>query len=94
LNVDLQVTFNNVTVKLNLNESLVIINALAIRRSQIRGGKWSAVGKNIQTPLPETMCVIYAIPKGHYGAGTRMGLREVDFTLWNKHGKEIKCEVK
>ena len=84
VDIDLSITFNNVTVHLNLNETLIVINALAIRRSQIRGGNWSAFGKNVEEPLLRTMCVLFQVPEEFYSSGNRDGLREVDFCFKTK----------
>ena len=94
VDIDLSITFNNVTVHLNLNETLIVINALAIRRSQIRGGSWSAFGKNVEEPLLRTMCVLFQVPEEFYSSGNRDGLREVDFCLKTKNYQDIRCEVK
>ena len=94
INLDLAITFNKVTVHLNLNESLVVINTLAVLRNRIRGGSWSSLGKKIEYPLLKSMCLLFEVPDMYYSRGNRTGLREVDFCLVDGKGNEQKCEVK
>ena len=94
VDIDLAITFKGVTVHLNLNESLIVINALAVRRNQIRGGTWSALGKNIEYPLLKSMCILFEVPESNYSRGNRSGLREIDFCLIDGSGNLQKCEVK
>ena len=49
--VTITISYNNITVKLSLSESLLVINALATKKLQIRGGAWSAIGKSVEKPL-------------------------------------------
>ena len=94
VDIDLAISFRGVTVHLNLNESLVVINALAMRRNQIRGGSWSSLGKNIEYPLLKTMCMLFEVPETNYSRGNRQGLREIDFCLLDENEQLQKCEVK
>ena len=94
INLDLSITFNNVTVHLNLNESLIVINALSVRRAQNRGGAWSALGKNVEEPLLKTMCLLFNVPNEHFSTGNRENLREVDFYLKTNGFQDVKCETK
>lgn len=94
IEIELSITFNHVTVNLNLSESLIVINALAMRRNQIRGGNWSALGKQVEAPLLTAMCILFKVPDSNYSKGHRNSLREVDFKLIDHEGNEKKCEVK
>ncbi len=94
IEIDLSITFNGVNVSLTLNESLVVINALAVRRNRIRGGAWSSLGKRVEAPLLETMCRIFKVPDANYERGNRNEIREIDFCLINKAGELKKCEIK
>ncbi len=94
VDIDLAITFNEVTVHLKLNESLIVINALAIRRNQIRGGSWSSLGKNIEYPLLKSLCMLFEVPESNYSRGNRKGLREIDFCLIDGQDNLQKCEVK
>ncbi len=51
LNLILQIKFNKVSVELNINESLIVINTLAVKRAALRGGLWSTAGKQTEGPL-------------------------------------------
>ncbi|MCY4001989.1 MAG: CfrBI family restriction endonuclease [Bacteroidetes bacterium] len=92
--LQLSITFNSVTVQLSLNESLLVINALGMKRKQIAGGIWSSFGKQAEKPLLEVMCRIFQVPEEHYNSANRTGLREVDFSLIDSNGHAKKCEVK
>lgn len=69
--MDLSITFKEVTVHLNLNESLTVINALAIFRSRIRGSSWSALRKNVEYPLLKSMRMFFEVPEQNYSKGNR-----------------------
>ncbi len=100
--VDLSLTIKlkNVSVDLNIGESLIVINTLAVKRAELRGSFWSAVGKRIEKPLMHTLCKLYNVPNSNYSIRVRDKLvedttieREVDFYLIE--GKnQYKCEVK
>ncbi len=100
LNLTLQIKFNKVSVELNINESLIVINTLAVKRAALRGGLWSTAGKQTEGPLMITLCKLYDVPDEYYSIKPRAKKvkkgdvnREVDFYL--KTGdKEYKCEVK
>ena len=96
VNVDLSLTLGDVTVHLSLNESLVVINALAVRRAAIRGGAWSTAGKQVEGPLMETLCRLFEVNSMYFTrALTDDGsLREVDYYLLPPNGSQVKCEVK
>ena len=94
IEIDLSITFNGVTVSLTLNESLVVINALAVRRNRIRGGAWSSLGKRVEAPLLETMCRLFQVPDANYERGNRNEIREIDFCLKNRACEVKKCEIK
>lgn len=101
--IDLKLTikFKSVSVELNLNESLIVITSLAVKRAAITGGAYSAIGKNVEVPLMLTLCKLYRVSTDNYsinieGGGTASYgdfEREIDFFLSNK-GKDYKCEVK
>ena len=100
LNLLLQIKFNQVSVELNVNESLIVINALAVKRAALRGGLWSTAGKQTEGPLMRTLCELYSVPNKNYSIKPRSKKikkgevnREVDFFLINDIN-EYKCEVK
>lgn len=96
IDVDLSLTLRDVTVHLNLNESLVVINALAVRRAALRGGVWSTAGKQVEGPLMETLCRVFGVSERHFtrSLDNDGSLREVDFYLHPPTGESAKCEVK
>ena len=51
IDLTLKIKFRGVSVDLNINESLIVINTLAVKRSAIRGGLWSTAGKQVEKPL-------------------------------------------
>lgn len=100
LDISLTIKFQSASVELNISESLVVINTLAVKRSQLRGGLWSTAGKTVEKPLMLTLCHLYKIPNRYYNAATfvknkgKKVDREIDFYLIDKNGKKHLCEVK
>jgi hypothetical protein len=100
LDLTLTVKFKGVSVDLNVSESLIVINTLAVKRAELRGGLWSTVGKRVEKPLMQTLCKLYDVPDNNYAIKIKGRLvqdsdfeREVDFYL--VEGKnQYKCEVK
>jgi len=100
LNLSLQIKFNKVSVELDINESLIVINTLAVKRSAMRGSFWSTAGKQSESPLMLTLCKLYSVPDNYYSLKSRAKKitkgnvnREVDFYLIIDN-TEYKCEVK
>ncbi len=98
LDLTLTIKFKGVSVDLNVSESLIIINTLAVKRAELRGGLWSTAGKRVENPLMKTLCKLYSVSSENYNAkfvkDKAKGFdREIDFYLINK-GKEYLCEVK
>jgi len=100
LNLSLQIKFNKVSVELDINESLIVINTLAVKRAALRGGLWSTAGKQTEGPLMITLCKLYNVPDENYRIKPRAKRvkkgdvnREIDFYLSNAD-TEYKCEVK
>ncbi|MDR1492566.1 MAG: CfrBI family restriction endonuclease [Planctomycetaceae bacterium] len=52
----LTIKFKSVSVDLNVSESLIVINTLAVKRAAIRGGLWSTAGKRAEKYLMLTLC--------------------------------------
>lgn len=99
IDLTLTIKFRGVSVDLNVSESLIVINTLAVKRAALRGGAWSTVGKQVEKHLMLTLCKLYQVPEINYNAEhfvrehKELVEREVDFYL--KDGeKEYKCEVK
>ncbi|OQY29548.1 MAG: restriction endonuclease [Candidatus Cloacimonetes bacterium 4572_55] len=100
LNITLTIKFNQVSVDLNISESLIVINTLAVKRAALRGGLWSTAGKRVEKPLVQTLCMLFGVPDTNFKIVPRSGRksdvsfeREVDFYL-NSNNDFHKCEVK
>ena len=99
--IDLTLTLkmNGVSVELNVSESLIVINTLAVKRAALRGGLWSTAGKRAEKYLMLTLCKLYGVTDQYYNAehfvkDKSLDVdREIDFYLKNK-GVSYKCEVK
>jgi hypothetical protein len=97
--VTLTLKFRGISVDLNVSESLIVINTLAVKRSQIRGSVWSLLGKRLEAPLMISLCKLFGVDKKYYEAKfvrdkSKSVDREVDFYLVNREGKKFRCEVK
>lgn len=94
--IDLTLTlkFKGVSVDLNINESLIVINTLAVKRAALRGGLWSAAGKRVEKHLMTTLCKLYSVPPEYYNQDkVPESMREVDFYLINGETYS-RCEIK
>lgn len=95
--IDLRLTikFKTVSVELNINESLIIINTLAVKRAALRGGLWSTAGKQVEKYLMATLCRIFDVPHELFDQSlSPTSTREVDFFLNDRKGNFYRCEVK
>ncbi len=100
LNITLTLKFKGVSVDLNVSESLIVINTLAVKRAALRGGLWSTAGKRVEKPLMLTLCKLYGVSDKNYKIKVKSQIkteeefeREIDFYLTNKD-KDYLCEVK
>lgn len=100
LELTLTIKFKGVSVDLNLSESLIVINTLAVKRAAIRGGSWSTAGKRVEKPLMQTLCKLYGVNENNYALkikGKELKEyefeREIDFYLI-QNKSQYKCEVK
>lgn len=100
IDLSLTIKFNKVSVDLNINESLIVINTLAVKRAALRGGLWSTAGKQTEGPLMLTLCQLYNVPEENFSIKPRAKRvkkgdvsREVDFYLI-ENKNTYKCEVK
>jgi len=94
LNLTLTIKFRGVSVDLNINESLIVINTLAVKRAALRGGLWSTAGKRVEKYLMMTLCKIFEVPGKYYDQSLiPESMREVDFYLITEN-KNHRCEVK
>lgn len=62
LELTLTIKFKGVSVDLNVSESLIVINTLAVKRA----GLWSTAKKRVEKPLMQTLCQLYKVPKENY----------------------------
>jgi hypothetical protein len=95
--ISMELSYRNVSVKLNSQESMVVINALTIIRSNIRGGAWSSLGKNIEAPLMNAFVSILKVDPAYYyqdGEEFPETFRETDFFFKTKGGDPIPVEIK
>ncbi len=98
LELTLTIKLRNVAVDLNVSETLIVINTLAVKRAALRGGLWSTAGKRVEKPLMQTLCKLYRVADMNYnirviGNSDATFEREIDFYLCN-NGNDYKCEVK
>ena len=95
LDIKLTIKFKDVSVDLTINESLIVINTLAVKRAEIRGGAWSTVGKQIEKPLMITLCKLYNVKHEYIDqTDNPESFREVDFYILSADSKKLRCEVK
>jgi hypothetical protein len=99
IDLTLTIKMKGVSVDLNVSESLIVINTLAVKRAALRGGLWRKKRKSAEKYLMLTLCKLYQVPENNYNAahfvkdrGKKVD-REIDFVLLN-NGKEYLCEVK
>lgn len=103
IDISLTIKFKGVSVDLNVSESLIVINTLAVKRAAIRGGFWSTVGKRVEKPLMLALCKLFGVENKFYRSKIKNQIvnnevdfeREIDFYLFNPDiNKDYKCEVK
>ena len=95
VDISLTIKFKGVSVELNINESLIVINTLAVKQSAISGGIWSAVGKQVEKPLMMTLCALFQVPTKYYDQkNVPVSVRESDFYLFDPNRVACRCEVK
>ncbi len=100
LAISIKISYNNITVDLSLSESLLVINALATKKIQIRGGAWSSIGKKVEKPLIDKLCELVGVPITNIDNSTfkkdksKSFDREVDYKLISRNNKIYRIEVK
>ncbi len=102
LNITLTIKFKGVSVDLNVSESLIVINTLAVKRAALRGSLWSTAGKRVEKPLMLTLCKLYDVDADNYRITIKNKdkakkkpdfEREIDFYLLDDENT-YKCEIK
>jgi hypothetical protein len=87
--------FRHGSVELNLSETLIVVNALAVKRAALRGGAWSAAGKRVEKMLFQTLCLLYHVPKANLElTGFSDMDHELDFVLIAQDGRRLSGEIK
>ena len=100
LAITISISHNDVIVRLSLTESLLVINALATKKLQIRGGAWSAIGKKVEKPLVDELCRLAGVPEGNidrrpFRKNKSLPYdRETDYRLLSLTGEIYRVEVK
>ncbi len=96
IDITLTIKFRGVSVDLNINESLIVINTLAVKRDALRSGLWSTAGKRVEKPLMTTLCQLFNVPAEHYNLkNIPKSKRQIDFYLRGETPQQqYKCEVK
>lgn len=102
--IDLTLTIRSrqVSIELNISESLMVINTLAVKRAALRGGLWSTAGKKVEKPLMLTLCKLYQVSDENYAVKLKGSNTEVDETTFEREidfylvqgADQHKCEVK
>lgn len=102
IDLTLTIKLGKVGIDLNMNESLIVINTLAVKRAALRGGLWSTAGKRVEKPLMKTLCKLYQVSEENYSVKYKGKAkksisnfeREIDFYLNDTANNSFKCEVK
>jgi len=95
LGLTLTLKFRGVSVELNLSETLIVVNALAVKRAALRGGAWSTAGKRVEKMLFQTLCLLYHVPKANLElTGFSDMDHELDFVLIAQDGRRLSGEIK
>lgn len=95
IRLSMAIKYNDCSVELSFRETLIVVNTLAAKHAEIRGGAWSGLGKRLELPLMLTLAKLYQVPSNHYaGKGMTGESREVDFHFLSKSGDQFFCEVK
>lgn len=100
IGINIKISYKSITVDLSLTESLLVINALATKKIQLRGGAWSSIGKKVEKPLLDKLCEIAGVPdsnidNSHFKQDKSKSFdREVDYKLISFTGRVYRIEVK
>lgn len=100
IDLTLTIKLKGVSVDLNVSESLIVINTLAVKRAALRGGLWSTAGKSAEKYLMITLCKLFQVPEQNYDASQfvkdreKKVDREIDFYLIDNTNNKYLCEVK
>lgn len=91
----IRIKFRGVGFGLELNESLMFFNTLALKRSVVRDRLWNETEKQVEKPLMITLCALFQVPiKCFDQKNLPESERESDFYLFDETGKDYPCEIK
>lgn len=94
IDLRLNLSYNDLNVNFNTNEILIMINAMATIKSNIRGGIYSSLGQKIEKPLMLTLSKMLKVPEEYYTEPEEYeDRRQADFHYF-KDTENIKCEIK
>lgn len=100
IDLTLTIKLKGVSVDLNVSESLIVINTLAVKRAALRGGLWSTAGKSVEKYLMITLCKLFQVPEQNYDVSNfvrdkvKKVDREIDFSLIDNDNRKYFCELK
>ncbi|MFW9971909.1 MAG: CfrBI family restriction endonuclease [Candidatus Odinarchaeota archaeon] len=99
IDLKLNLSYDNTNVNFNTNEILIMINAMATIKSNIRGGIYSSLGQQIEKPLMLTLSKMLQVPEEYYTEPDEYeDKRQADFhyfkTIEDDEIEKINCEVK
>lgn len=97
VSLELKLTYNNISVELDSEETLLVINVLTVIRSNIRGSSWSSLGKRIEAPLMHAYVTLLKISDENYiieKINKPDTQRETDFFFVDNDGNEKAVEIK
>lgn len=95
IRLSMAIKYNDCSVELSFRETLIVVNTLAAKHAEIRGGAWSGLGKRLELPLMLALAKLYRVPSNRYaGKGLTGENREVDFHFLSRSGDQFFCEVK
>ncbi len=95
LDIASTIKFRGVSFNLNLNESLILSNTLAFKRSILQDKFWGEIEKQVEKPLMIALCALFQVPKRYFDQkNLPESERESDFYLFDGTGKDYPCEVK
>ena len=101
IGIVIKISYKNINIELNLNESLIVINALATKKIALRDGAWSSIDKRVEKPLMLMLCEKCGVPDEFINSkifkkNNELDFdREVDFELYNiDKSKNYRIEVK
>ena len=99
LAITISIMHNDISVNLSLTETLIVINALATKKIQMRGSAWSSIGKRAEKPLLDELCRMAGVPEENIRRKFKRDKslsydREVDYQLLSRTGKIYRVEVK